>query len=180
MIEKNDLAVIGKFQKTHALRGELNALLQINEEYIEDGNPVIILMDSIPVPFYAESVRPKGASSFLIKLSGVDDVEEASKIVNKEIYALKKDMEAYIDEDMMLEDDIEGFKVEDCQFGVLGTVDYIDDTTANVLLVVSGENDGVLYIPFTDEFINKIDPENKLIETSIPVGLLGLNMKKEE
>ena len=34
MIDKEKLVEIGKFQKTHALKGELNAILDIPEEYV--------------------------------------------------------------------------------------------------------------------------------------------------
>ncbi len=68
MIEKKDIVEIGKFQKTHALKGELNALLNVPEEYVEDGNPLIVEMDGILVPFYTESFRSNDATSFLHKL----------------------------------------------------------------------------------------------------------------
>ena len=68
MIKEEEIIEIGKFQKTHALKGELNALLDVGAEYLEDGNPLVIPVDGLFVPFYAESVRPKGTTSFLVKL----------------------------------------------------------------------------------------------------------------
>ncbi len=61
MIKKEDIVEIGKFQKTHALKGELNALLDIDGDYAADGNALVVAVDGIYVPFYAESVRPKGS-----------------------------------------------------------------------------------------------------------------------
>ena len=72
MIKKEDIVAIGKFQKTHALKGELNALLDIDGDYAADGHPLIIDIDGIYVPFYAETVRPKGAESCGFKVSDND------------------------------------------------------------------------------------------------------------
>ena len=43
MIEVNDIVAIGKFQKTHALKGELNAILEIDSEFLEEGNAIIAI-----------------------------------------------------------------------------------------------------------------------------------------
>ena len=39
MIKEEELIEIGKFQKTHALKGELNALLDVGPEYLEERQP---------------------------------------------------------------------------------------------------------------------------------------------
>lgn len=51
MIEEKDIKAIGKFQKTHALKGELNAILDIDSEYVSEGNAVVVDIDGIFVPF---------------------------------------------------------------------------------------------------------------------------------
>ena len=175
MINKDSITEIGKFQKTHALKGELNAILNIDEAYIEDGNPLIIEMDGIPVPFYAESIRPKGATSFLIKIKGIDDIDEANQLVNKEIFAIRKDLEPYIEEGDMLQDDLIGFEVEDEQFGYIGKLEYIEDSTQNELFVVRTPEDEEIFIPLVPDFIKEIDDENSRIITSLPESLVNLN-----
>lgn len=180
MIEKKELIEIGKFQKTHALKGELNALLKVDAEYVEDKNPLIIETDGIPVPFFAESVRPKGTESYLIKLEGVDSIEEANELVNSIIYAPRKSLEEYAGEELLLDDDLEGFKVVDRNFGEIGMLEYIDSSTENELLVVQSQEGETVYIPLADDFIVDIDQNNRIINTSLPEGLLNLNKKTEK
>ena len=180
MIEKKELIEIGKFQKTHALKGELNAVLNIDPEYVEEGNPLIIETDGIPVPFYAESIRPKGASSYLIKLEGVDSVEEADELVNNLIFAPRKDVEDYMGEELLLGDDLEGYRVVDKDLGEIGVLESIDSSTENELFVVRTPDDEEVYIPIVDDFIVDIDQENGIINTSLPEGLVDLNVKGEE
>ncbi len=175
MITKDEIIEIGKFQKTHALKGELNALLDVDEDYAADGNPLIVEMDGIFVPFYAESVRPKGSESCLVKLKDVDSQELAQQFVNKNFYALRSELVNYYDvpEDEIVADFV-GFKIVDRHIGEVGTVADIDDTTANVLFVVNRPDGSTVLIPVADEFIESIDTDAKLIHTSLPDGLIEM------
>ena len=58
MIYSTDIEQIGKFLKTHALKGELNAQLEIDADFLRPEIPIIMDIDGIFVPFYPESVRP--------------------------------------------------------------------------------------------------------------------------
>lgn len=183
MIEKKDLARIGKFQKTHALKGELNAILDIDPDYVEDENPLIVEVEGIPVPFYAENLRPKGATSYLVKLEDVDTVDEAKAFVNCNIYALKKDLKEYYDEDedfVFDDEDLEGYRVVDDEAGEIGEVERLDDSTENVLLVVRTKDGQEIFIPYVDTFIHEIDDENRVVLTSLPEELISLNLKRDK
>ncbi len=177
MIKKEDIVAIGKFQKTHALKGELNALLDIDGDYAADGHPLIIDIDGIYVPFYAETVRPKGAESFLVKLRDIDSQEKAQELVNKEIFGLRSDLVEYFDDpDMEIVADFVGYKVVDSRLGVIGSIEDVDDSTANVLFVVATDDGETVYIPVAEEFINAVDDERKVVETTLPEGLVDLNV----
>ncbi len=177
MIKKEDIVAIGKFQKTHALKGELNALLDIDGDYAADGHPLIIDIDGIYVPFYAETVRPKGAESFLVKLRDIDSQEKAQEFVNKEIFGLRSDLVEYFDDpDMEIVADFVGYKVVDSRLGVIGSIEDVDDSTANVLFVVATDDGETVYIPVAEEFINAVDDERKVVETTLPEGLVDLNV----
>ncbi len=179
MIDKQDIVRIGKFQKTHALKGELNAILDISPEYVEEKNPLVVEMEGIPVPFFAESIRPKGSISYLIKLEGVNSLDEAKSFVNKEIYAIKETLLQYGEEneDAFFSDDLIGYEVVDDVFGSIGKVDNVDDTTDNVLLVIEKADGEVVYVPFVDSFIKEIDDDEEIIYTSLPEDLINLNIK---
>lgn len=175
MIKKEDIVEIGKFQKTHALKGELNALLDVDEGYIDDGNPLIVEMDGIFVPFYAESVRPKGSESFLIKLKDIDSSESAREFVNKSVYGLRIDLLDYFDDpEMELKEDFLDFVVIDSIAGEVGKIVDIDDSTDNVLFIVETPEGKTIYIPVAEEFITSIDRDRMRVEMTLPEGLLDL------
>ncbi len=177
MIQEEELKAIGKFQKPHALKGELNVILDLDPEYIEEGFPLIVEIDGIYVPFFPDSVRPKGSQSYLIHLKGIDTAEEARAMVNKTIYAMRKDITDFYDADpdeILFDDDLVGYKVFNNDEEV-GTVKYVDDSTINVILEVEKADGTLVYIPLVDDFIKEVNEEDKILVMELPDGLLDLN-----
>lgn len=176
MIERENLIEIGKFLKTHALDGELNAVLDIDEAYVKDGNPLIVDKDGIYVPFYAASIRSKGATSFLIRLDGVDNIDQAREFVNLSIYAPSDRCEGYIDEPhddgRIYLSDLIGYEVVDTDgMKSVGEIVDIDESTVNALFICRTPQ-GEIMIPAADDLIVDVDTEKKTIEMSLPEGLL--------
>ena len=183
MIKEDEIIEIGKFQKTHALQGELNALLDVDLDFAEEDHPLIVEIDGIYVPFFIESMRPKGSESFLVKLRGVDFQEEAAKMVNKIIYAMRRDLLEYYDtgeEEIVDESDLIGYEVIDEHAGPLGHLKEINDLTQNVLLVIDTPDGQEIFVPFVDEFVKNINPDRRVLELSLPEGLVDLNKKSDE
>ena len=180
MIKKDEIISVGKFQKTHALKGELNIILDIDPLYFKEGNPIIIEDEGIYVPYYVESVRPKGNTSYLIKIDGIDTEEEASRFVNKEVSMLRKDASEWIEEGEDEIEDLIGYKVINAENdAILGSVSAIDDSTSNVILIVEQEDESELYLPFNEDLIEEIDDDNQVIRMKIPDGLLEINLKQD-
>lgn len=182
MIEIKDLTTIGKFQKTHALKGELNAVLDIDPEFFDSDPFLVVSIDGIFVPFRVTSIRTKGSFSYLITLSGIDSEEEAKKFVNKEIYARKHEVRVFDnngEDEGEYADDMVGYSLIDNESGFRGEIDNIDLSTANPLFIVIDENGNEVMIPVADEFVLNIDPENRIIETNLPSGLIELNTKSD-
>lgn len=166
---------IGKFQKPHALKGELNTLLSVDVDYAADGNPLIVEIDGIFVPFYAESVRPKGSESCLIKLKDIDSQLKAQEFVNKTIYARRSELVDYYDvpEDELAAD-LTGYTIIDRNLGEVGKIVDIDESTANVLFVVERAGGYNVLIPVAEEFIVSIDTDAMQIHTMLPEGILDV------
>ena len=100
------------------------------------------------------------------------------RFVNSAILVPRDELQDYVG-DVMLEDDLEGFKVIDRFEGEIGTLEFIDDTTENELMVVRTPDDEEIYIPLADEFIIDINEERREIHTSLPEGLVSLNKSED-
>lgn len=179
MIDKKDLIAIGKFQKTHALKGELNVILNIEEDYLQSGNALVVEMDGLFVPFFATGIRPKGNTSFLVKLEGIDSETEAKKFVNKDIYAIRSQLAPFLEmeeDELRDEDHLSGYEIIDEISGdKIGIIMSVDSSTQNLLFIVEDENGKELLIPAVDDLISEIDDENKKIIMSLPEGLADIN-----
>ena len=175
MIKEEDTLIIGKFQKTHALKGELNAIIDIDPECFVEGKPLIVEIDGILVPFYVDTYRKKGSLSILIKLDGIESEEEARKFVNKDIRMLISDAEKFGLDPYNDEDLIGYIVIDESSSNEIGIIEDIDDSTENVLFIIDNGGDIPLYIPAVDEFISKIDDEEKKVYMNLPVGLIEIN-----
>lgn len=186
MILENQIEEIGKFLKTHGLKGELNANLDIDADFISSERPLIISVDGIFVPFFPESFRPKGHFSVLIKLLGIDSEAEARQFVNKTIYGLRSEIEEFIgpeeeDDDGFYAEDMIGYQVvADGDDKPIGRITDVAYSTANVLFIVEDLQGETLYIPVSPDFIVGIDYENHIIRMNLPQGLIELNRREKE
>lgn len=184
MIRIEDTVEIGKFQRPHALRGELNAVIDVDPVFLSDGNPAIVEIDGILVPFYADSVRRKGASSCLVKLDGIDSEKEARKFVNVPIRIMRDQLALYESEEEeegegAYAEDLVGYSIIDSGSGEIGIVVDVDLSTENALFVVESPDKEVIYIPVANELIEGIDEEKHCIEMMLPEGLVSLNFKQK-
>lgn len=179
MIEQKNITAIGKFQKTHALKGELNAILDMDPSFLSEGNAVIVELDGIFVPFYASGIRPKGSTSYLIKLDGIDSEDEARRFVNRTIYALKSELAPFLEveeDDIADEDELIGYEIVDYDSNkIIGEIEAIDSSTSNLLFIVTSPIGDTIYIPAAEEFIIEINDEDKKISMRLPEGLIDLN-----
>lgn len=178
MIRREEVIPAGKFQKTHALKGELNLVTELPIEYFEERNPLIIEYDGILVPYYTDTIRKKGSTTYLIKLDGIDSETEASQFVNKEVFILNKDRDQWIEEDPEEFDGLVGYSIiDDATEKKIGKVTGLDDSTSNILFFVENENGDEIILPASEYLISSIDDETQEIYMKIPEGVLDINIK---
>lgn len=95
-------------------------------------------------------------------LQGYDDREQARQLMGAEI-AIYREQLAPLADDEYYWSDLQGLAVETVNGVSLGTVDYIFDTGANDVLVVSGDRERL--IPFIQgQTIRKIDLQGGTIQ----------------
>ncbi len=70
--------------------------------------------------------------------------------------------------------EISGFMLEDINFGEIGLIDSINDSSSQPLFVIKTETEDIL-VPMVDDFIQKIDRKNKKVLVKTPEGLIDMN-----
>lgn len=173
MIRRTDVFPIGHFYKTHGISGEL-AFSFTTDIFDRTGSPYWVLeMDGVLVPFFIESCRSHSDSSAFVRLEGIVNDQQAKELTGKEVYypTLFAAEEAEPDTDNL--NVLIGFKVTDKTMGELGEIIDIEDSTMNVLLIVSDGTNEVL-IPVAGDFITRIDAMQRVIHVDLPEDYLDL------
>lgn len=182
MIDEKDLTKAGVFTKTHGIKGELNALLDIGTDYFGCHDCFICIEEGIPTPFYIETCRTKGSQGLLIKPVEIDSEIEAKPFVGKSIYIDKREYRHFAghgaDAGGEYVSDLVGWTVSDAVSRMtVGEITDVNLETANPLLIVTATDGDTVFIPVAEEFIMDIDEKGKAISMRLPEGLLNLNKK---
>ena len=172
---------IAQVLKSNGTDGEL--VLGFREIAPEDINlkePVFIVFDGLPVPFYIESFTKRGNTKALVHLTGICSMEDVEEIAGKAVYIEDDQLpEMSIEEDGFaalvgwtlltpaddLEEDDEPALIE------VGEITDFLDIPKNPCIEVETEN-GAVMIPLHEDLILSVDPEYQEIIMQIPAGLI--------
>ena len=172
-MDKKECFYVGKIVKKYSFKGELLIKLDTDEpEIFEDMESVFIDLRNNLVPFFIESSQMHKSELLRVKFEDVDTEQDADALLKCELY-LPLDFLPKLEDDKFYFHEIIGFTVEDLNFGTVGIVKSINDSTAQALFEI--DRDGVeILIPMNDDFINKVDKKNKTILVETPDGLIDL------
>jgi 16S rRNA processing protein RimM len=122
--------------------------------------------------YRVESFRPH-KDGFVVKLEGVQSIDEADQLVGAEVLASRDELRD-LDEDGFYFFQIEGSSVVTKDGEYLGKVIDMVTIPENDLLVVALD-DREIFVPFTSEICIRVDAEKKEIVIDPPEGLLELD-----
>ena len=172
----DNLQQIAQVLKSNGTDGELVlGFREIAPEDINLNEPVFIVFDGLPVPFYIESFTKRGNTKALVRLTGIGSMEDVEEITGKAVYIEEDQLP-----EMSLEDDgyaaLVGWMLltpaedEEALIEVGEITDFLD-IPKNPCIEVETEN-GAVMIPLHEDFILSVDPEYQEIIMQIPAGLL--------
>ena len=174
-----NLQQIAQVLKSNGTDGELVlGFREIAPEDINLNEPVFIIFDGLPVPFYIESFAKRGNTKALVRLTDICSMEDVEEIAGKPVY-----IEADNLPEMSLEEDgyavLVGWMVltpenaddMDSDLYEVGEITDFIDIPNNPCIEVETEN-GAIMIPLHEDLILSLDPEYQEIIMQIPAGLL--------
>ena len=170
MIKLDDVYKIGRIGKPHGIKGELTMMVEDDVFDRVEGEYLILLIDGILVPFFIEDYRFRSEQSALVKFCDIDTQERASELTGCDVF-FPRSLSDSDDTDTLTWQEAIGYQVADDNSGkTLGTISYIDTSTANTLI----ELDNGMLIPSAYEIIKDINTEQRLITMSLPEGLMEI------
>ncbi|MGV3695736.1 ribosome maturation factor RimM [Flavobacterium sp.] len=172
-MRKKDCFYLGKIAKKFSFKGEVLIYLDTDEpELYENMESVFVEFNKDLIPFFIENSALHKNDFLRVKFEDVDSEEEADKMLGCEIY-LPLSMLPKLEGNQFYFHEVIGFEIEDKRLGVFGKIVSINDTTAQPLFEV--ENGAVqILVPMIDQFLVKIDRENKKVIMDLPEGLIEM------
>jgi 16S rRNA processing protein RimM len=171
MINSDELVRIGQFRKPHGIRGEI-AFSFTNDSFATGECDFLICeMDGIFVPFRIESYRFTSDSSAFVQLKNMDSDKKARTLAHKEVFFPLNYFRKNREDDSFSWDYFIGFTLIEEQSGKIGRIVKIDGTTINTLFIVEKGKEEIL-IPAVEEFIIRINENNKELIVALPEGLV--------
>jgi len=175
-MEKKDCFYLGKIVRKYSFKGEVIIKLDTDQpELYEDIEAVFIDLGKSFLPFFIENKLLQKGNQLRVQFEDVHSEKDADSLLKKEVY-LPLNLLPKLSGNRFYYHEVIGFVLEDINFGVIGFITSINDSTAQPLFVVKKEMSDIL-IPMIDDFIQKVDRKNKKIIVKTPEGLIQMNME---
>ena len=130
------------------------------------------LLDVPIFPFFIESSLLQKGNQLRVRFETIENEEDADAILKAGVY-LPLTMLPKLTGKKFYFHEVIGFQVEDEKHGDIGIITGVNDTTAQPLFEVEFGTAQML-IPMLDQFIVKVDRENKIMFLKTPEGLVDM------
>ncbi|GAC1375558.1 MAG: ribosome maturation factor RimM [Hymenobacter sp.] len=170
---------LGYIIKTHGLRGHVVAHFDVDDPTAYAKlKTVFLTLAGAPtklVEHQVEKVQPQAGSRVLLKLRGIERIEEAEPLRGAQLHLPLAQLPE-LDDDQFYFHDVIGFVVVDEHLGVLGTVENFYELPQQDMLAMRYQGQEVL-IPVVDELVSHADHQKKEVYVNLPNGLLDVYLK---
>lgn len=176
-MKKEDCFYLGKIVKKYSFKGELLAKLDTDEPRLYDNlDAIFVDLRGNLVPFFIESSQLHKSDLLRLNFEDVDSETDADALIKCDLY-LPLDLLPKLNGNKFYFHEVIGFIIKDKVFGEVGVIKSINDSTAQALFEIDRNGTEVL-IPMNDEFIEKVDRDNKTIIVNTPEGLIDLYLSE--
>jgi 16S rRNA processing protein RimM len=172
----DDYYQLGSIGKPHGLKGFVVAFLDVDDpQAYRKLKSVLLEMPAAPgklVSYDVEKLQPQSNERALLKLKGIDRIEEAEPLRNAKLYRPLQELPA-LAADQFYFHDVIGYTVLDEKLGALGTVETFYELPQQDVLAMRYKGQEVL-IPVVDELVSHADQATKTLHVTLPEGLLDV------
>ncbi|GIJ95334.1 ribosome maturation factor RimM [Capnocytophaga stomatis] len=168
-----DCFYVGTIVSKFSFKGEVLVKLDSDDpELYENLESVFIALGNNLVPFFVEKCSLHKSDLLRIKFEDIENESDADTLLKHKLY-LPLSFLPKLTGNKFYYHEIIGFTMEDVEYGYVGKIIGVNDSTSQALFEVEN-NDKEILIPMNDEFIEKVDRENKKIIVKTPEGLIDL------
>ncbi|MBT8303697.1 MAG: ribosome maturation factor RimM [Bacteroidia bacterium] len=171
-----DCFYLGKIVKKYSFKGELLIKLDTDEpELYENLDTLFVEVRNNLIPFFIESSQLHKSDLLRVKFEDVNTEADVEALLRSDIY-LPMELLPKLEGNKFYFHEVIGFEVADINFGKVGFITGINDSTAQALFEIDRDGQEIL-IPLNDHFIKTVDRDNKKIVMETPEGLIDLYLE---
>jgi len=172
-MRKEDCFYLGKIVKKYSFNGDVLVKLDTDEpEMYEEMESVLVDKRNKLIPFFIEESQLHKSELLRVRFEDVDTEEDADVLIGSSLY-LPLDLLPELTGNQFYFHEIIGFSAVDESFGEIGKITGVNDSTPQALFEIDREGTEIL-IPMADDFIQKVDREQKTIFLNVPEGLIDI------
>lgn len=174
----DDCYQLGYVIKPHGLRGEIQIFLDVDtpSDY-ETLESVFVQQGQQLIPFFIESIAVRGEKA-IVAFEDIGSIDDSKGLKGLSLFLPLNNLPELEGDDFYYHE-LVGFSLKDLEGQVIGEVKSVLEAGAQELLSVAHESGKEILIPLTDELIEKLDKEAKLLVMKIPEGLLDVYLNEE-
>lgn len=172
MAYKSDI-LLGKIIKVSGYEGAVAVRLEKNFiENIPEMESVFLEIEGRPVPFFIDNQEYSGADLLRLQFVGYSSNEKISEFVGCRVFLTTDN---YHDRESGNNPGLTGYKVFVSENELLGTIFETVENHGQWLINVRSKDKKNILIPLHEDFIVRIDKEDRTIIMDLPEGLIDLN-----
>ena len=179
-MQKKDCFYLGIIARKHSYKGEIVIVVDSDEpDLYANIDAVFVEFNNKLIPYFIEKISLHKGNQLRIKFEDLDSEEEIIDLLKRSTY-LPLDLLPKLEGDKFYYHEVIGFSVVDKNYGEVGTITAINDSSSQALFVIQSKKETSILIPIIDPFIQKIDRDNQTITIQTPEGLIQMNFDDEE
>ena len=161
---------IGKIVATHGINGAMILTHVVGSStWLKKEHVLLIEMQKGSyIPYFVSQFKVNNNKEYIINIEDIDKIESAKKLVTKHVYVEESILAGLEQQSPLL---WIGFSVIDKKSGEIGKIDDVMQTGNQWLAKLIYNNTEVL-IPLIDQTIEHINIKTKIINVTLPDGLL--------
>ena len=172
-MKKEDCFYLGKIIKKYSFKGEVLLKLDTDQpELYEYLDALFLDINNSLIPYFIEKSQLHKSNLLRLKFEDVSSEIDAEQLLKKEVY-LPLALLPKLEGNTFYYHEIIGFHIVDENFGSVGLISGVNDSSAQVLFEIDRNGIEIL-IPLNDDIISSVDRTNKTVTVNTPPGLIEL------
>ncbi len=172
-MQKEDCFYLGKIVSKYGFKGELLVKLDSDDPgQYEELESVFVSLGNNLIPFFIRRCQLHKTNLLRLALEDVSSEAAAERLMGAQLY-LPLALLPELTGNQFYYHEVVGFRLVDQRHGDVGEIKGVNDQAAQPLFMADKDGKEVL-IPVNDNFIKKVDRQDRIIHIQTPEGLIDL------